>query len=56
MRCPKCSSDELIPVDGRFLWNLFKVKIWGRKPRPIRLQKQIFFCVRCRTFHTMYDL
>ena len=56
VRCPKCSSDTMIPVDFRFLWNLFNVKVRGRKVRPARFGKQLLFCVRCRKCYTMYDL
>lgn len=56
MRCPKCASDAIIPVDALFLWNLFNVKIRGRKVHPVRLEKQILFCTHCRKFFTMSDL
>ena len=56
MYCPKCSSDTMIPVDLRFLWNLFNVHVRGQKIRYTRLRKQLFFCPHCRKFYIMSDL
>ena len=56
MYCPKCSSDMMIPVDFRFLWNLFNVHVRGQKIRHNRLRKQLLFCPCCRKFYIMSDL
>lgn len=56
MYCPKCSLDTMIPVDLRFLWNLFNVHVRGQKIRYARLRKQLFFCPHCRKFYIMSDL
>ena len=46
MHCPKCSSDTLIPVNCRFLWNLFNVHVRGQKIRHNRLRKQILYVLQ----------
>lgn len=56
MLCPKCLLNTMIPVDFRFLWDLFNVQIRSRKSQYNRLRKQLLFCPRCRKFYIMSDL
>ena len=56
IRCPHCSSENLISVDAFFLWTLFKVKILRRKPPELNLKKQQIRCLDCgKEFH-MFDI
>ncbi len=62
VRCPSCSSENLIPVNWYFLYNVLRVKVFKKAPIPERSSKRplsgrrvYFFCLDCRKHFTGYD-
>ncbi|WP_295640284.1 hypothetical protein [uncultured Mailhella sp.] len=56
LRCPRCQSPRLIPLDFLLLRNLFRVKVLGKTPPPVSPAKQPLICADCLHVLSMSDL
>lgn len=56
LRCPKCSSPRLLPLDVLLPYNLFRVKVLGKTPPPVTPAKQSLICADCLHVLSMSDL
>ena len=56
IRCPKCSSENLIAVDAHYFWNLFIIRVLKRKPPKLNLKKQKIRCIDCGKIFSMFDV
>ncbi len=62
MRCPRCSSENMIPLDWSFFRNVFRIKVLKKKPADLNIKYQIptrsdvrcFLCLDCYKFYTQY--
>ncbi|WP_154674819.1 hypothetical protein [Mailhella massiliensis] len=56
MRCPRCSSENLISLDRHYFWTWMAVKIFRRKPPKPERKKQLLRCLDCGKIFSMYDV